>query len=158
MPPDIRTRLMVSSAPEVPSLWGNLIFTIKIREIACHEEGSTNMKITSFSQKLSFQERQKKKEGKEKRKTPYQDEKLPVSEEWNDVKWEDTVNEFLIEMQQEAPQLKVSIEKNILGPKIILSDEKGYIIRQWTPEKFLQFRQHVGKGKKSLGKILDQKL
>ncbi len=93
-------------------------------------------------------------------KNPQQDfsnsnfeEEIPTQEVMSDA-----LKAFGTDSQAQLNGLSASVEGSGPGLKVILKDEKGKVVRQFTGAEFVQLRNSVPREGHFRGKILDRKL
>lgn len=68
------------------------------------------------------------------------------------------VEAFQHEMENQANGLSASVEGTGPGLKVVLKDESGSVVRQFSGDEFVKMRKTATKDGRVRGKILDQKL
>ena len=90
-------------------------------------------------------------------KDPEKKQEQPTFEV-NEKKVSEAIQAFQSDTQNKANGLHASMSGKGPGLKVVLTDGRGAVVRQFTGEEFIQLREAVSKDGRVRGKILDQKL
>jgi hypothetical protein len=126
---------------KITSLLGTIGYTYKVRE---KQDGDSS---SSFQQHLDQEQSKKDDDSNPDQEDPSNPEKL-----------DQAIEAFQTDSQAQANGLSATRVGTGPGLKIVLKDEAGSVVRQFTGEEFLKLRQAASNDGKARGKLLDQKL
>jgi uncharacterized FlaG/YvyC family protein len=102
----------------------------------------------------SQQEKNHHKQGQNSDQPSQQESELEATPE----KVDQAVEAFQTDLDAQAKGLSASVSGQGPGLKVVLKDEAGSVVRQFTGEEFLRLREAASQDHRVRGKILDQKL